>query len=82
MGMLATVINGLALQDALEGVGCKTRVMSAIAVDEIAEPYIRRRALRHMEKGRVIIFAAAGSIAFTVVIRARHCVLCGLKQAV
>jgi len=58
MGMLATVINGLALQDALEGVGCKTRVMSAIAVDEIAEPYIRRRALRHMEKGRVIIFAA------------------------
>ena len=58
MGMLATVINGLAFQDALEGVGCKTRVMSAIAVDEIAEPYIRRRALRHMEKGRVIIFAA------------------------
>ena len=58
MGMLATVINGLALQDALEGVGCQTRVMSAIAVDEIAEPYIRRRALRHMEKGRVIIFAA------------------------
>lgn len=58
MGMLATVINGLALQDALEAVGCQTRVMSAIAVDEIAEPYIRRRALRHMEKGRVIIFAA------------------------
>jgi len=58
MGMLATVINGLALQDALEGVGCQTRVMSAIEVDEIAEPYIRRRALRHMEKGRVIIFAA------------------------
>lgn len=58
MGMLATVINGLALQDALEGVGCQTRVMSAIEVDQIAEPYIRRRALRHMEKGRVIIFAA------------------------
>jgi len=58
MGMLATVINGLALQDALESVGCLTRVMSAIGVDEIAEPYIRRRAMRHMEKGRVIIFAA------------------------
>jgi len=58
MGMLATVINGLALQDALEGVGCITRVMSAIGVDEIAEPYIRRRAMRHLEKGRVIIFAA------------------------
>ncbi len=58
MGMLATVINGLALQDALEGVGCITRVMSAISVDEIAEPYIRRRAMRHLEKGRVIIFAA------------------------
>lgn len=58
MGMLATVINGLALQDALEGVGCITRVMSAIGVDQIAEPYIRRRAMRHLEKGRVIIFAA------------------------
>jgi uridylate kinase len=55
---LATVINGLALQDALEGVGCITRVMSAIGVDQIAEPYIRRRAMRHLEKGRVIIFAA------------------------
>ena len=58
MGMLATVINGLALQDALEGVGCITRVMSAIGIDQIAEPYIRRRAMRHLEKGRVIIFAA------------------------
>lgn len=58
MGMLATVINGLALQDALEGVGCITRVMSAIGVDQIAEPYIRRRAMRHLEKGCVIIFAA------------------------
>ena len=57
MGMLATVINGLALQDALEGVGCITRVMSAIGVDQIAEPYIRRRAMRHLEKGRVVIFA-------------------------
>lgn len=58
MGMLATVINGLALQDALESVGCYTRVLSAIGVDEICEPYIRRRAIRHLEKGRVVIFAA------------------------
>ena len=58
MGMMATVINALALQDALESVGCFTRVMSAIGVNEIAEPYIRRRAERHMEKGRVVIFAA------------------------
>lgn len=58
MGMLATVINALALQDALEKEGLKTRVLSAIAMQEIAEPYIRRRAKRHLEKGRVVIFAA------------------------
>jgi uridylate kinase len=58
MGMLATVINALAMQDALEQVGCYTRVMSAINMDAIAEPYIRRRAIRHLEKGRVVIFAA------------------------
>ncbi len=58
MGMLATVINGIALQDALERKGCHTRLMSAIAMAEICEPYIRRRAIRHQEKGRVIIFAA------------------------
>lgn len=58
MGMLATVINGLALQDALEKEGLKTRVLSAIHMSEIAEPYIRRRAKRHLEKGRVVIFAA------------------------
>ena len=57
MGMLATVINGLALQDALEARGVYTRVMSAITVNEICEPYIRRRAMRHLEKGRVVIFA-------------------------
>ena len=57
MGMLATVINGLALQDALETRGVHTRVMSAITVNEICEPYIRRRAVRHLEKGRVVIFA-------------------------
>jgi uridylate kinase len=58
MGMLATVINGLALVDALEKLGCHTRLMSAIAMQQIAEPFIRRRATRHLEKGRVVIFAA------------------------
>lgn len=58
MGMLATVINSLALQDALEKKGVYTRVMSAIEMNEIAEPFIRRRAIRHLEKGRVVIFAA------------------------
>ena len=58
MGMLATVINALALQDALERVGVFTRVLSAIEMREVAEPFIRRRAIRHMEKGRVAIFAA------------------------
>jgi len=58
MGMLATVLNALALQDALEKVDVNTRVQSAIAVQEVAEPYIRRRAMRHLEKGRVVIFAA------------------------
>ena len=58
MGMLATVMNGLALQDALEQAGAPTRVMSAIAMNEIAEPYIRRRAVRHLEKGRVIVLVA------------------------
>jgi uridylate kinase len=58
MGMLATAINALALQDALEARGCHTRVMSAIAMHQISEPYIRRRALRHLEKGRVVILAA------------------------
>jgi len=58
MGMLATVINALAFQDALEQEGVHTRVMSAIKMDKIAEPYVRRRAIRHLEKGRVVIFAA------------------------
>lgn len=58
MGMLATVINALALQDALEKLGAPTRVQSAIAMQEVCEPYIRRRALRHLEKGRIVIFAA------------------------
>lgn len=58
MGMLATIMNALALQDSLERRGVYTRVMSAIAMQQIAEPYIRRRAVRHMEKGRVVIFAA------------------------
>ena len=58
MGMLATVINSLAMQDALEKQGVSTRVQSAIAMQEVAEPYIRRRAMRHLEKGRVVIFGA------------------------
>ncbi|MEY2418224.1 MAG: uridylate kinase [Actinomycetota bacterium] len=58
MGMLATVINGLALQDALERQGAQVRVQSAIGMAQIAEPYIRRRAIRHLEKGRIVIFAA------------------------
>jgi len=58
MGMLATVLNALALQDALEKEGIATRVQSAITISEVAEPYIRRRAMRHLEKGRIVIFAA------------------------
>jgi uridylate kinase len=57
MGMLATVINSLALQDALEKIGVSTRVLSALEMRQVAEPYIRRRATRHLEKGRVVIFA-------------------------
>jgi uridylate kinase len=58
MGMLATVLNALALQDACEKLGVHTRVQSALTIQEVAEPYIRRRAMRHLEKGRVVIFAA------------------------
>jgi uridylate kinase len=58
MGMLATVINGLALQDALEKLGCHTRLLSAIEMHQVCEPFIRRRATRHLEKGRIVIFAA------------------------
>ena len=61
MGMLATVINSLALQDALEKTGTPTRVMTAIEMRSVAEPYVRRRALRHLEKGRIVIFAAGTS---------------------
>src|SRR5579883_1779685 len=61
MGMLATVINSLALSDALEQMGHPTRVMSAIEMHEVCEPYIRRRAIRHLEKGRIVIFAAGTS---------------------
>jgi uridylate kinase len=61
MGMLATVINALALQDALEKSGVPTRVMTAIEMHSVAEPYIRRRAIRHLEKGRIVVFAAGTS---------------------
>src|SRR5207247_10326627 len=58
MGMIATILNALTLQDALEKIDVHTRVQSAITISEVAEPYIRRRAIRHLEKGRVVIFAA------------------------
>src|SRR5260370_32972146 len=57
MGMLATVLNGLALQDALESLNCQTRLQTAIKMETVAEPYIRRRAIRHLEKGRIVILA-------------------------
>ncbi len=57
LGMLATIINAITLQDALEKVGCETRTLSAITISQLAEPYIRRRALRHLEKGRIVIIA-------------------------
>jgi Uridylate kinase len=62
MGMLATVINALALQDALENMGVPTRVQTAVEMRQLAEPFIRRRAIRHLEKGRVVIFAAAPAL--------------------
>lgn len=66
MGMMATVINGMALQTAMESIGIQTRLQSAIKMEEICEPYIRRRAIRHLEKGRVVIFAAGtGNAYFT-----------------
>jgi uridylate kinase len=73
MGMLATVINALALQDALEHIGVPSRVQSAIQMQQIAEPYIRRRAIRHLEKGRVVIFGAGtGNPYFTTDTTARR----------
>lgn len=64
MGMLATVINGMALQSSLESIGVKTRLVSAIEMKEVAEPYIRRKAIRHLEKGRVVIFSAGTGAPF------------------
>jgi uridylate kinase len=64
MGMLATVINGLALQDALESLGAQTRLMSAVRMDGVAEPFIRRRATRHLEKGRIVILAGGTGAPF------------------
>jgi uridylate kinase len=64
MGMLATVINGLALQDALESLNCETRLMSAVRMDGVAEPFIRRRAKRHLEKGRIVILAGGTGAPF------------------
>ena len=64
MGMIATVINGLALQDALESLGCETRLMSNVRMDGVAEPFIRRRARRHLEKGRIVILAGGTGAPF------------------
>src|SRR5499426_1883902 len=64
MGMLATVLNGLALQDALESLNCETRLMSALRMDGVAEPFIRRRARRHLEKGRIVILAGGTGAPF------------------
>ena len=64
IGMIATVMNALTLQDCLEGIGVQTRVQTAIAMQEVAEPYIRRRAIRHLEKGRVVIFGAGSGNPF------------------
>lgn len=64
MGMIATVINGLALQDALESLGCETRLTSNVKMDGVAEPYIRRRAKRHLEKGRIVILAGGTGAPF------------------
>ena len=72
MGMLATVINALALQEALEKVEVTTRLMSAISMQELAEPYIKRRAVRHLEKGRVVIFAAGTGNPFFVLLPIHH----------
>ena len=70
MGMLATVINGLALQSALEDEGIKTRLLTAIKMEQVAEPFIKRRAVRHLEKGRVVIFGAGtGNPYFTTVLQ-------------
>jgi len=74
MGMLATVINALALQDIMEKEGLVTRVQSAIEMHQIAEPYIRRRALRHLEKGRVVIFAGGPGARTSPPIPPRRCV--------
>jgi Uridylate kinase len=70
MGMLATVMNALAMQNALENIGTDTRVLSAIPMTTVCEPYVRRRAVRHMEKGRVVIFAAGTGNPF---FHHRHC---------
>jgi len=73
MGMLATVINALAMQDALEKLGAKVRVMSALKINDVCEGYIRRRAVRHLEKGRIAIFAAGTGNPFSPPTRARRC---------
>ena len=73
LGMLATIMNAIALQDSLEKIGCQTRTLSAINVTQIAEPYIRRRAIRHMEKGRIVIIAGGTGNPFFTTDSAAKC---------
>jgi uridylate kinase len=73
MGMLATVINSLAMQDAVESSAARARVMSAIRINEVAEDYVRRRAVRHLEKGRIVIFAAGTGNPFFTTDSAASC---------
>jgi len=73
IGMLATVMNAVVLQDALEKTGIQTRVLSAIDIPQLAEPFIRRRAIRHLEKGRIVIFAAGTGNPFSLPIPRRRC---------
>jgi uridylate kinase len=79
MGMLGTVINGLALQDALEHIGCETRLMTAIRMDGVAEPYIRRRCTRHLERGRVVILGCGTGRPFVTTDTAAALLACELS---
>ena len=80
MGMLATVINGLALQSALENAGVPTRLQSAVKINEVAEPFIRRRAMRHLEKGRVVIFGGGTGTLILQPIQQQYSVPLKLKR--
>ena len=82
IGMIATVMNAMTLQDALEQIDIPTRVLTAIAMQEVAEPYIRRRAIRHLEKGRVVIFGAGSGNPFFTIIDSYRLALSALKKLI